>query len=42
VANDGVALSSAADGQAAQVRLANGQVVRGTARNGGIVEITLP
>lgn len=42
VANDGVALSSAVDGQAAQVRLATGQVVRGTARNGGIVEITLP
>lgn len=42
VANDGVALSSATDGQPAQVRLGNGQVVRGTARNGGIVEITLP
>ncbi len=42
VANDGVALSSAADGQGAQVRLANGQVVRGIARNGNIVEITLP
>lgn len=42
VANDGLALSSAADGQPAQVRLGNGQVVRGTARNGGIVEITLP
>lgn len=42
VANDGTALSSAADGQGAQVRLATGQVVRGTARSGGIVEITLP
>ncbi len=42
VANDGVALSSAGDGQGAQVRLANGQVVRGVARSGGFVEITLP
>ena len=42
VANDGVALSSAANGQAAQVRLSNGQVVRGIARSGGVVEITLP
>ena len=42
VANDGVALSSAANGQAAQVRLSSGQVVRGIARSGGVVEITLP
>lgn len=42
VANDGTALSTAGDGQPAQVRLANGQVLRGTARNGGVVEITLP
>ena len=42
VANDGVALNNATDGQGAQVRLANGQVIRGTARNGGIVEVTLP
>lgn len=42
VANDGTALSSAGDGQGAQVRLANGQVVRGVARNGGFVEIILP
>ena len=42
VANDGVALSSAGVGQPAQVRLANGQVVRGIARSGGVVEITLP
>lgn len=42
VANDGVALSSAANGQAAQVRLSSGQVVRGIARSGGFVEITLP
>ncbi len=42
VANDGVALSTAGDGQPAQVRLAGGQVVRGVARSGGVVEITLP
>lgn len=42
VANDGTALSSAADGQGAQVRLANGQVVRGIARSGGFVEIIQP
>jgi len=42
VANDGIALSSAGDGQPAQVRLANGQVVRGVARSGGLVEITTP
>lgn len=42
VANDGTALNNAADGQGAQARLASGQVVRGTARNGGIIEITLP
>ena len=42
VANDGISLSTAGDGQAAQVRLASGQVVRGVARSGGIVEITLP
>lgn len=42
VANDGTALSTASEGQAAQVRLANGQVVRGTARGGGFVEISLP
>lgn len=42
VANDGTALSTAGDGQPAQVRLANGQVLRGTARNGGVVEITQP
>jgi hypothetical protein len=42
VSNDGVALSTAGNGQGAQVRLATGQVVRGIARNGGVVEITLP
>lgn len=42
VANDGTALSTASDGQGAQVRLNNGQVVRGIARNGGFVEIVAP
>ena len=42
VANDGTALSTAGDGQSAQVRLSNGQVVRGVARNGGFVEIVTP
>jgi flagella basal body P-ring formation protein FlgA len=42
VTTDGMALSSAADGQAAQVRLSGGQVLRGTARAGGYVEISLP
>lgn len=42
VANDGVALSSAPAGQGAQVRLSNGQVVRGIARAGSVVEVTLP
>ncbi|MBS0346765.1 MAG: flagellar basal body P-ring formation protein FlgA [Proteobacteria bacterium] len=42
VANDGTALSTASDGQGAQVRLSTGQVVRGVARNGGFVEIITP
>lgn len=42
VANDGTALSGGSDGQPVQVRLGNGQVVRGTARVGGYVEIALP
>ena len=42
VTNDGTALSTAGDGQAAQVRLGSGQVLRGTARSGGVVEVTLP
>lgn len=42
VANDGTALSTASDGQGAQVRLSNGQVVRGIARSGGFVEIIAP
>lgn len=42
VANDGTALSTASDGQGAQVRLSTGQVVRGVARSGGFVEIITP
>lgn len=42
VSNDGTALSTAGDGQQAQVRLSGGQVLRGTARSGGVVEVTLP
>jgi flagella basal body P-ring formation protein FlgA len=40
VANEGRALNNAVDGQVAQVRLANGQVVSGIARQGGTVEVT--
>lgn len=39
VANEGRALNNAADGQVAQVRLNNGQVVSGIARAGGYVEV---
>lgn len=39
VANEGRALNNAAPGQVAQVRLANGQVISGIARAGGIVEV---
>ncbi|MGE5465791.1 MAG: flagellar basal body P-ring formation chaperone FlgA [Ignavibacteria bacterium] len=39
VANEGRALNGAADGQIVQVRLGNGQVVSGVARNGGTVEV---
>lgn len=39
VTAEGVALNDAAAGQTAQVRTLNGQVVRGLARSGGIVEI---
>jgi len=39
VANEGRALNNAVDGQVAQVRLNNGQVVSGLARTGGYVEI---
>jgi flagella basal body P-ring formation protein FlgA len=39
VTADGKSLNNAADGQIAQVRIANGQTVSGIARAGGIVEI---
>ncbi|NTV10286.1 MAG: flagellar basal body P-ring formation protein FlgA, partial [Zoogloea sp.] len=39
VSNSGQALNTAAEGQVVQVRLANGQIVRGIAHSGGIVEI---
>ncbi|MGL1833338.1 flagellar basal body P-ring formation chaperone FlgA [Rhodocyclaceae bacterium SMB388] len=39
VTNEGRALNRAADGEPVRVRLPNGQVVTGTARSGGIVEI---
>jgi flagella basal body P-ring formation protein FlgA len=39
VSNEGRALNQGTDGQVVQVRLANGQVISGIARPGGIVEI---
>jgi flagellar basal body P-ring formation protein FlgA len=39
VTNEGRALGRAADGESVRVRLANGQVVTGTARSGGVVEV---
>jgi flagella basal body P-ring formation protein FlgA len=39
VANDGRALNNAVEGQVAQVRLSNGQVVSGIAKSGGTVEV---
>jgi len=39
VSNEGRALNAAADGEAVRVRLTSGQVVSGTARNGGVVEV---
>lgn len=39
VSNEGKALNNATDGQIAQVRTISGQVVSGTARNGGVVEV---
>lgn len=39
VANEGRAMNRAADGEPVRVRLANGQVVSGVARIGGIVEV---
>jgi flagella basal body P-ring formation protein FlgA len=40
VANEGRALNNGVEGQVVQVRLGNGQVVSGIARNGGIVEVS--
>lgn len=39
VSNEGKALTNGLEGQVVQVRLANGQVVSGLARPGGIVEV---
>jgi flagella basal body P-ring formation protein FlgA len=39
VTNEGRAMSNAAEGQLAQVRMAGGQVVSGIARPGGAIEI---
>lgn len=40
VGSDGRALNAAADGQVVQVRMANGHIVSGIARMGGIVEVS--
>jgi flagella basal body P-ring formation protein FlgA len=40
VSNEGRALNAAAEGEAVRVRLNNGQVVSGTARGGGVVEVS--
>ena len=40
VANEGRAINNALEGQVAQVRLTNGQVVSGIARGGGIVDVS--
>lgn len=40
VANEGRALNNALDGQVAQVRMGNGQVISGIAKTGGTVEIS--
>lgn len=39
VANEGRAMNRAADGETVRVRLANGQVISGIARIGGVVEV---
>lgn len=39
VANEGRALNNAVEGQVAQVRMGNGQVVSGIARSGGSIEV---
>lgn len=36
VHNEGVALNNAGEGQTVQIRVANGRVISGTARNGGV------
>lgn len=40
VSSEGKALNNAADGQVIQARTANGQIISGIARAGGIVEVT--
>lgn len=40
IRSEGVALNNASEGQAVQVRVAAGRVIGGTARSGGVVEIT--
>jgi len=39
IANEGVALSSAQEGQAVRVKVGNGQVITGTARGNGVVDV---
>lgn len=39
IANEGKAMNRAGEGEPVKVRLANGQVVSGTARQGGVVEV---
>jgi len=39
VTSEGRALNAAADGEPVRVRMGTGQVVSGTARNGGVVEV---
>lgn len=41
VSGEGKAIGNAAEGQVVQVRTPRGAVISGTARNGGIVEVTL-
>lgn len=40
VSNEGRALSNASEGQLAQVRMANGQIVSGMAKAGGVIDIS--
>lgn len=39
IANEGIALSSAQEGQAVRVKVGNGQIVTGTARMNGVVDV---